>query len=55
MDQFADDLAQLLEQLDVRDAVLVGHSTGGGEVVRYLSRHGAGRVAKKSCSVLCRR
>ncbi|WP_376776138.1 alpha/beta fold hydrolase [Nonomuraea jabiensis] len=46
MDQYADDLADLLEQLDVRDAVLVGHSTGGGEVVRYLSRHGAGRVAK---------
>jgi len=46
MDQYADDLAELLEQLDLRDAVLVGHSTGGGEVVRYLSRHGLGRVSR---------
>src|SRR4051794_3461859 len=46
MDQYADDLAELLEQLGVGDAVLVGHSTGGGEVVRYLSRHGTSRVAK---------
>jgi non-heme chloroperoxidase len=42
----ADDLAQLLDTLDVRNAVLVGHSTGGGEVTRYLGRHGTGRVAK---------
>lgn len=46
MDRYADDLAELLEQLDIRDAVLVGHSTGGGEVARYLGRHGSARVAK---------
>jgi len=46
MDTYADDLAELIEQLDLRDIVLVGHSTGGGEVVRYLGRHGTGRVAK---------
>jgi non-heme chloroperoxidase len=46
MDTYADDVAQLLERLDVRDAVLVGHSTGGGEVARYLGRHGTGRVRK---------
>ena len=46
MDTYADDLAELIEQLDLRDAVLVGHSTGGGEVVRYLGRHGTSRVAK---------
>jgi len=46
MDTYADDLATLLEKLDLKDAVMVGHSTGGGEVVRYLGRHGAKRVAK---------
>jgi non-heme chloroperoxidase len=46
MDTYADDLAEVLDQLDVSDAVLVGHSTGGGEVVRYLARHGQDRVAK---------
>jgi non-heme chloroperoxidase len=46
MDQYADDLAELMEQLDLRDAVLVGHSTGGGEVAHYLGRHGTGRVGK---------
>jgi non-heme chloroperoxidase len=46
MDTYADDLAQLLEQLDVRDAVMIGHSTGGGEVARYLGRHGTARVRK---------
>ncbi|WP_406222150.1 alpha/beta fold hydrolase [Streptomyces decoyicus] len=46
MDTYADDLAQLLEALDLREAVLVGHSTGGGEVARYIGRHGTGRVAK---------
>lgn len=46
MDSYADDLAELLEALDIRDATLVGHSTGGGEVTRYIGRHGTGRVAK---------
>jgi non-heme chloroperoxidase len=46
MDQYADDLAELFERLDLKDAVLVGHSTGGGEVAHYLGRHGTGRVAK---------
>src|SRR5262247_4798198 len=46
MDTYADDLASLLEQLNVRDAVMVGHSTGGGEVARYIGRHGTRRVAK---------
>jgi non-heme chloroperoxidase len=46
MDTYADDLARLLDELDVRDAVLVGHSTGGGEVTRYIGRHGTERVAK---------
>jgi non-heme chloroperoxidase len=46
MDQYADDLAQLIEHLDLHDAVLVGHSTGGGEVARYIGRHGAQRVKK---------
>src|SRR5690348_17383769 len=46
MDTYADDLAELVEHLDVRDAVHVGHSTGGGEVARYIARHGTTRVAK---------
>ncbi|GLZ43459.1 alpha/beta hydrolase [Actinokineospora sp. NBRC 105648] len=46
MDTYADDLAELVEALDLHDAVLVGHSTGGGEVARYIGRHGTGRVAK---------
>jgi non-heme chloroperoxidase len=46
MDTYADDLAALLELLDLSDAILVGHSTGGGEVTRYLGRHGTDRVAK---------
>jgi non-heme chloroperoxidase len=46
MDTYADDLAALAEALDLRDAVHVGHSTGGGEVARYLGRHGTSRVAK---------
>jgi pimeloyl-ACP methyl ester carboxylesterase len=45
-DTFADDLAALMEAMDLRGAALVGFSMGGGEVARYLSRHGAGRVAK---------
>ncbi|NUR84081.1 MAG: alpha/beta hydrolase [Nonomuraea sp.] len=46
MDTYADDLATLMDTLDLRDAVLVGHSTGGGEVTRYIGRHGTSRVAK---------
>ena len=46
MDHYADDLAALTAHLDLKDAVHVGHSTGGGEVVRYLARHGENRVAK---------
>jgi non-heme chloroperoxidase len=46
MNTYADDLAELFEKLDLRDAILVGHSTGGGEVARYLGRHGTKRVAK---------
>lgn len=46
MDQYADDLAELLEHLDITQATMVGHSTGGGEVVRYIARHGQQRVAK---------
>lgn len=46
MDQYADDLAEVIETLDLRDATLVGHSTGGGEVARYIGRHGTKRVAK---------
>jgi non-heme chloroperoxidase len=45
MDTYADDLAQLFEKLDIRNAIMVGHSTGGGEVARYLGRHGTKRVA----------
>src|SRR4051794_17473837 len=46
MDTYADDLAAVIEALDLRDIVLVGHSTGGGEVTRYIGRHGTARVAK---------
>jgi non-heme chloroperoxidase len=46
LDTYADDLATLCETLDLRNAIHVGHSTGGGEVVRYIGRHGTGRVAK---------
>lgn len=46
MDHYADDLAQVIEHLDLRDAILVGFSTGGGEVARYVGRHGTSRVAK---------
>jgi non-heme chloroperoxidase len=46
MDTYAADLADLIETLDLHDAVLVGHSTGGGEVARYIGRHGSARVAK---------
>src|SRR6201986_4014421 len=46
MDTYADDLAVLTEKLDLKDAIHVGHSTGGGEVARYIGRHGTERVAK---------
>src|SRR6516164_3529813 len=46
MNHYADDLAALTEHLDLHDAVHVGHSAGGGEVTRYIGRHGVSRVAK---------
>jgi non-heme chloroperoxidase len=46
MDTYADDLATLVEKLDLKNAVHIGHSTGGGEVARYIGRHGTKRVAK---------
>jgi non-heme chloroperoxidase len=46
MDGYADDLAALIEALDLRDITMVGHSTGGGEVARYIGRHGTKRVSK---------
>ena len=46
MDTYADDLAELFSALDLKDAVMIGHSTGGGEVARFIGRHGTKRVAK---------
>jgi non-heme chloroperoxidase len=46
LDTYADDLAELVKKLDLKDAIHVGHSTGGGEVARYIGRHGTKRVAK---------
>ncbi len=46
MDQYADDLAAVIDALDLTDVVLVGHSTGGGEVAHYIGRHGSARVSK---------
>ncbi len=46
MDTYADDLAALIDSLDLKGATLIGHSTGGGEVARYIGRHGTKRVAK---------
>ncbi|HVO13826.1 MAG TPA: alpha/beta hydrolase [Alphaproteobacteria bacterium] len=46
MDHYADDLAAVVQALDLKDAIHVGHSTGGGEVVHYIARHGESRVAK---------
>lgn len=46
MDQYADDLAEVIDALNLRNVVMVGHSTGGGEVTRYLGRHGEARVSK---------
>jgi non-heme chloroperoxidase len=51
MDHYADDLAAVTTHLDLEEAIHIGHSTGGGEVVRYLGRHGEGRVAK--AAILC--
>ncbi|MBK8269080.1 MAG: alpha/beta hydrolase [Planctomycetes bacterium] len=47
MDTYADDLMQLMEKLDIKNAIHVGHSTGGGEVARYIGRHGAGRAKER--------
>jgi non-heme chloroperoxidase len=46
MDTYRDDLAEFVQKLDLKNAIHVGHSTGGGEVARYISRHGTKRVAK---------
>ncbi|MBY8881630.1 alpha/beta fold hydrolase [Actinacidiphila acidipaludis] len=46
LDTYADDLASVIESADLRDVILVGHSTGGGEVTRYMGKYGTGRVAK---------
>lgn len=46
LDTYAEDLASVIEALDLSDVILVGHSTGGGEVTRYIGLHGSGRVAK---------
>jgi non-heme chloroperoxidase len=46
MDTYADDLAAVIEALDLKDAILVGHSTGGGEISHYVGRHGTARIAK---------
>lgn len=46
MDQYADDLAELFDLLDLKNIIMVGHSTGGGEVARYIGRHGTARVSK---------
>jgi non-heme chloroperoxidase len=46
LDHYADDLAAVIEALDLTEIVLVGHSTGGGEVTRYVGRHGTSRIAK---------
>ncbi|MCC6235698.1 MAG: alpha/beta hydrolase [Verrucomicrobiales bacterium] len=46
MDQYADDVAELFQALDLQEVTMIGHSTGGGEVARYLGRHGCGRVSR---------
>ena len=49
MDTYAADVAELAAALDLKDAIHVGHSTGGGEVARYVARHGKGRVSPRPC------
>jgi non-heme chloroperoxidase len=51
MDHYADDLAELIEALDLYNIILVGFSTGGGEVARYVGRHGTARIAKHHSSM----
>jgi pimeloyl-ACP methyl ester carboxylesterase len=53
MNQYADDLAELMQHLDIRNATMVGHSTGGGEVARYIARHGQQRVSKVVLIAAC--
>jgi non-heme chloroperoxidase len=55
MDTYADDLAQLFEALDLRDTVMIGHSTGGGEVARFIGRHGTNVCPKPFSWVRSRR
>jgi non-heme chloroperoxidase len=54
MDTYANDLAELTAALDLKDAIHVGHSTGGGEVAHYIGQHGTDRVAKLYLSMRCR-
>ena len=49
MNSYADDLAAVIEALDLHDVTVVGHSTGGGEVARYIGRHGTDRVSPRRC------
>ena len=55
MDTYADDLAALVEKLDLKKAIHVGHSTGGGEVARYIGRHGTSASPRPCLSAPCRR
>ena len=55
MDTYADDLAALVESLDLTNVIHIGHSTGGGEVARYIGRHGTTRVAKAVLVAPCHR
>ena len=54
MDHYADDLAALTEHLDLKDAIHVGHSTGGGEVIRYMGRHGESGSPRRCSLARCR-